>query len=175
MPAVGRRNRHLPSSAWRGRSIAGSATVRATTTDRAWSCQNGPMIVETAAMGSRAVGESLSISDIDGDQTMRAVLRILVEHQLAAYETHRSRSAVLQILTPADLAEGVSKGRYGREPRAVPEPPAFEEAYARAVEGFTDELFFTFLDEVRITDLDLTITIGPHSRLRLVRLVALTG
>lgn len=45
----------------------------------------------------------------------------------------------------------------------------------RAVEAFTDELFFVFLDDVRITDLDDTLTIEPHTRLRLVRLVALTG
>ena len=133
------------------------------------------MIVETAMLGGRAVGESLTIPQVDGDRSLRSLLRILVEHELAAYQAHRSRSTVLQILTPADLAEGVETGRYGREPRAVPAAPEFDDAQARAVEAFTDELFFAFVDDVRITDLDHIITIEPGSRLRLVRLVALTG
>lgn len=133
------------------------------------------MIVETALLGSRAVGESLTISGVDGELSLRALLRILVKHELAAYEAYRSRSAVLQILTPADLAKGVDTGRYGREPRAVPAAPAFDDAYSRAVEAFTDELFFVFVDDERITDLDQIIRIEPQSRLRLVRLIALTG
>ncbi|WP_435743368.1 hypothetical protein [Microbacterium sp. PMB16] len=133
------------------------------------------MIVETAMLGSRAVGEPLTISGVDGPHSLHSLLRILVEHQLDEYEAHRSRSAVLQILTPADLVAGAETGRYGREPRAVPEAPPAETAYARAVEAFTDELFFVFLDDARITDLDHIITIEPQSRLRLVRLVALTG
>lgn len=133
------------------------------------------MIVETALLGSRAVGEELTISGVDGERSLRALLRTLVEHELAAYEAYRSRSAVLQILTPADLAIGVDTGRYGREPRAVPEAPAIDDAYARAVEAFSDELFFVFVDDVRIADLDHIITIEPQTRLRLVRLVALTG
>jgi hypothetical protein len=133
------------------------------------------MIVETALLGTRAVGESVTIAHVDGDRSLRSLLRVLVEHELAAYEVHRSRSSVMQILTHADLATGVETGRYGREPRAVPASPEFDEAYARAVEAFADELYFAFLDDVRITDLDHIVTIEPQSRLRLVRLVALTG
>ncbi len=133
------------------------------------------MIVETALLGSRAVGEELTISAVEGPSSLRALLRILVQHELTAYAAHRSRSAMMRILTPAELVEGVETGRYGREARALPAPPNLDAAHARAVEAFTDELFFVFLDDVRITDLDDTLTIEPHTRLRLVRLVALTG
>ncbi|MBT2485176.1 MULTISPECIES: hypothetical protein [unclassified Microbacterium] len=133
------------------------------------------MIVETATLGTRADGGSLTIPGVDGERSLRALLRHLVETELARYSEHRSRSAVLQILTPADLARGVAVGRYGREPRSLPAPPDAENALARAVEAFSDELFFAFLDDVRITGLDETLVIGPQSRLRLVRLVALTG
>lgn len=133
------------------------------------------MIVETAALGRRAVGESLSLPGIGGDLSLRALLRILVDHELTAYTGHRARSAMLRILTPADLVAGVETGRYGSEARALPAPPTLDAAHARAVEAFTDELFFAFLDDVRIIDLDDTLAIEPHTRLRLVRLVALTG
>lgn len=133
------------------------------------------MLVETAAMGRRTHGEPLAIRGIEGEYTLRALLRILVEHELAAYATHRERSATLQILTPADLVHGAETGRYGSEPRALPSAPRLEDAHARAVEAFGDQLFFAFLDDIRITDLDAPSAIGPRSRLRLVRLVALTG
>lgn len=134
-----------------------------------------PMIVETAMLGSRAVGETLTLAQFDGRRSLRGMLRTLVEQGLADYAAHRERSALLRILTPADLVAGVETGRYGHEPRNLPSAPGLDEAYARAVEAFTDELFFAFLDDVRITDLDEIVTIEPHSRLRLVRLVALTG
>ncbi|MFK3676273.1 hypothetical protein ACI2IP_00995 [Microbacterium sp. NPDC090218] len=133
------------------------------------------MIVETATLGSRAVGETLTLAQVDGERSLRGMLRILVEQGLADYEAHRERSALLRILTPADLVAGAETGRYGREPRILPSAPGLDEAHARAVEAFTDELFFAFLDDVRITDLDDIVTIEPRSRLRLVRLVALTG
>ncbi|GAA1208436.1 hypothetical protein F6W70_14650 [Microbacterium maritypicum] len=133
------------------------------------------MIVETATLGSRAVGETLTIHELDGRRSLRALLRPLVAQGLAAYDAHRSRSALLQILTPVDLIEGAETGRYGREPRALPAAPTLDAAHARAVEAFADELFLAFLDDLRITDLDDIVTIEPHSRLRLVRLVALTG
>lgn len=133
------------------------------------------MIVETATLGSRAVGETLILAQVDGQRSLRGILRTLVEQGLADYEAHRERSALLRILTPADLVAGVETGRYGREPRMLPEAPGLDEAHGRAVEAFGDELFFAFLDDVRITDLDDIVMIEPHSRLRLVRLVALTG
>lgn len=133
------------------------------------------MIVETATLGSRVVGDVLTVSELDGRHSLRSLLRPLVEQGLAAYEAHRSRSNLLQILTPVDLVEGAETGRYGREPRVLPSAPSSEAAYARAVEAFDDELFFAFLDDVRITDLDEIVMIEPLSRLRLVRLVALTG
>ncbi|WP_217183114.1 hypothetical protein [Streptomyces sp. AC495_CC817] len=133
------------------------------------------MIVESAAPGRGALGEPLTLPGISGEHTLRSLLRILVEHEVGLYSAHRARSATLQILTPVDLVRGADTGRYGHETRPLPAAPGVEIAYARAVEAFDDELYFVFLDGVRIHALDDIIAIEPHSRLRLVRLVALTG
>lgn len=133
------------------------------------------MIVESTAPGRGALGDPLTLPGISGEHSLRALLRTLVEHEVGLYAAHRERSATLQILTPADLVSGVETGRYGQEPRALPAAPGIDGAHARAVEAFDDGLFFVFLDDVRIHALDDIIVIEPHSRLRLVRLVALTG
>ncbi|PRB05932.1 MULTISPECIES: hypothetical protein [unclassified Microbacterium] len=133
------------------------------------------MIVESTAPGRGAFGEPVTLLGISGEHSLRSLLRFLVEHEVGLYVAHRERSATLQILTPADLVKGVETGRYGHEPRALPASPVIDGAYARAVEAFDDELYFVFLDDVRIHALDDIIVVEPHSRLRLVRLVALTG
>lgn len=79
------------------------------------------------------------------------------------------------MLTPADLARGVDTGAYGREARGVAAPPSEAEAIERAVEAFTDGLFFAFIDDIQVKTLDSPITARPDSTLRLLRLVALAG
>ncbi len=107
--------------------------------------------------------------------SLRDLLVLLVRHELADYEQRRAASRTLRALTPADLARGVDTGTYGREVRGAAAPPSEAQAVERAVEAFTDGLFFAFVDGVQIEQLDTPVTAGPDSTLRLLRLVALAG
>ena len=117
----------------------------------------------------------MEISDIEGAFRLRDLLQILIEGELAAYSEHRAASELLRVLTPSDIAIGFDTGSFARETRTIPAAPTPERAHARAEEAFGDGLFFVFVDDARIEDLDQTIEVGPLSRIRLVRLVALTG
>lgn len=133
------------------------------------------MIVETRVVGERA-GQDDHVVAVPSDVgTLRALVEMLVRHELAAYEQRRAASRTLRVLTPAELARGVESGRYGAEQRAVPAAPTLSEAFTRAEEAFTDGLYFAFLDDVQIEGLDDLLVIRSDSRLRLVRLVALAG
>ncbi|GAB3862708.1 hypothetical protein GCM10028801_28750 [Nocardioides maradonensis] len=132
------------------------------------------MIVETKVVGTKET-ESLSVSMPAAIGTLRDLLAALVRHELASYEQRRTASRTLRVLTPADLARGVDTGAYGRESRAVAAPPPEAEAIERAVEAFTDGLFFVFVDDRQVEELDAPVAIRPESTLRLVRLVALAG
>lgn len=132
------------------------------------------MLVQTKIVGSRDT-ESLDLAAPAALGSLRDLLAVLVRHELAAYEQRRTASKTLRVLTPADLVRGVETGTYGRERRAVPAPPAEPEAIARAEEAFADGLFFVFLDDVQIEDLDHPLQVRPDSTVRLVRLVALAG
>jgi hypothetical protein len=108
-------------------------------------------------------------------ESLRDLLAVLVRHELASYERRRAASKALRVLTPADLARGVDTGRYGAQARAVPAPPSEPRAVERACEAFTDGLFFVFVDDAQVEDLDAPLTLSDDSTLRLVRLVALAG
>ncbi|TIC89180.1 hypothetical protein E8D34_01395 [Nocardioides sp. GY 10113] len=132
------------------------------------------MMVETKVVGAQET-EVVEIPVPADATTLRALLAILVRHELAGYRARRGASRTLQVLTPADLARGAADGSYGRERRATPEPPPEAEAVARAQEAYTDGLYFVFLDGVQVEALDEPLTVRPESSLRLVRLVALAG
>lgn len=133
------------------------------------------MIVETAQLGARAGDVRTEIPDIEGEFRLRDLLCILIEHEVAAYSAHRAASEMLRVLTPSDIAIGFDTGSFTRETRTIPAAPTVARAHARAEEAFGDGLFFAFVDDVRIEDLDQIVALGPLSRIRLVRLVALTG
>ena len=132
------------------------------------------MIVETKVVGSGET-ESYDVALPDDARTLRGILAVLVRRGLADYEQRRAASRTLQILTPADLARGVDTGSYGRESRAFPAAPPEPVAQERALEAFGDGLFFAFVDDVQVEDLDAPLSVSPESTLRLVRLVALAG
>lgn len=137
-------------------------------------CQSWVVIVETKVVGTKDT-ESLRVSMPADIGSLRDLISALVRHELASYEQRRTASRTLRVLTPADLARGVDTGAYGRENRAVAAPPPEAKAIDRAVEAFTDGLFFVFIDDVQIEELDAPVVIHPESTLRLVRLVALAG
>jgi hypothetical protein len=132
------------------------------------------VIIETKVVGSKD-SESTHITLPTGVGSLRDLLTVLVRHELAAHEERRTASRTLRVLTPADLARGVDDGVYGREKRAAAAPPPESEAVTRAVEAFTDGLYFVFIDDVQVDDLNEPLTLRPDSTLRLVRLVALAG
>lgn len=132
------------------------------------------MIVETKVAGSTDT-ESLSVSLTAEPGSLRDLLSALVRHELAAYEERRTVSQTLRVLTPADLARGVDAGVYGREKRAFAAPPSEADAIARAVGAFTDGLFFVFVDDVQVEELEAPVVVRPNSKVRLIRLVALAG
>lgn len=132
------------------------------------------MLVESKIAGSAAT-QTRDVPVPEASSTLRDVLAVLVRHELAQYERRRQSSQMLRILTPADLARGVDTGVYGREARALAAPVSEQEAIARAVEAFSDGLFFVFCDQRQIEDLDALIDPGAVGTMRLVRLVALAG
>jgi hypothetical protein len=133
------------------------------------------MIVEARVVGRPKDIESRDVAVEPGSHALRTVLRQLVEAEVTAFAGRRHEQSLLRILTPADLVRGVESGRYAAEPRPAQAAPDVDAAWRRTVEAFDDGLFFVFVDGHQVGELETVVTIGPGTRLRLVRLVALAG
>lgn len=133
------------------------------------------MIVEARVVGRPQEIEDRTVRIEPGEHPLRALIEALVADELDGFAQRQRERSLLRILTPADLARGVDTGRYGAEPLASQAAPPLTAAVARAIEAFEDGLYFVFVGDQQVESLDATVTIGPQTRLRLVRLVALAG
>lgn len=133
------------------------------------------MIVEARVVGRPRDIEDRTVGMEHGQHPLREVVEALVADEVGAFAERQRERSLLRILTPADLARGVDIGRYGAEPRPAQVAPLLSDAVARAMEAFEDGLYFVFVDDQQVESLDAVVTVGPDTRLRLVRLVALAG
>ncbi len=133
------------------------------------------MFVEVKVLGSAAETVDRQFTAPAADTTLRALLGELVAAEVSDYEGRRAQQRMLQVLTDHDVAAGTRAGKILSGGRDLPAAPPLDVALARAVEAFRDGLFLAVLDGTQLDDLDARLTIGPASRLRLIRLVALAG
>ena len=133
------------------------------------------MFIEVKVVGSPAEIVDREFTPPGADTTLRALLGELVAAEVADYEQRRTQQQLLHVLTDRDIAAGAAAGKIASGGRNVPAAPPVVVALARAVEAFGDGLFLAVLDGAQLNDLDAPVTVGPASRLRLVRLVALAG
>jgi hypothetical protein len=135
------------------------------------------MFVEARTIGQRDATlqpREFDLSDLR-HPTLRELIGRVVREELAAYDASQQQRALLRVLSPADLARGAETGRYAAEPRERQTLPSPDEAVATALQAFQDELFVVFVDDRQVEDLDALLTVGPGTRLRFLRLVALAG
>ncbi len=133
------------------------------------------MFVEVKVLGSPAETVDREFAPPAADTTLRALLAELVGAEVAGYERRRAQQRLLHVLTDRDIAAGTRAGKIVSGGREVPSAPPVDVALTRAVEAFGDGLFLAALDGAQLEDLDAPVTVGPTSRLRLIRLVALAG
>lgn len=133
------------------------------------------MYVEARVVGKPQELEDRVVAVPAGTSTLRELIATLVRDELASFSQRQREKSLLRVLTPADLVRGHDSGKFAAEPQAAQEAPAFDTAYDRALEAFTDGLYFVFVDDEQLESLDAPVTVRESSRMRLVRLVALAG
>ena len=122
---------------------------------------------------------TMGASHLDGvDLRLRDLLAYLVRDEVAAFEQRRQERRLLRVLSPDQLQQAASSGKIVTV--------EFDEAQARgkadedaavavALQAFEDGLYFVFLDEMQLEDLDAPAPVRDGSKLTFIRLVALAG
>ena len=133
------------------------------------------VFVEVKVVGQPTHTVDREMAAEHGATTLRVLLSELVAGEVAGYAARRADQRLLHVLTAGEVAAAQRSGSVRSGGRTVAAPPRVEDAIARALQAFTDGLVHVFLDGKPVEDLDAALTVGPGTRLRLLRLVALAG
>lgn len=110
-----------------------------------------------------------------GRITLRDLLTQVVRAEVAAFRQRREERRLTQVLSREQIEAGAARGKVemgGREAEPDVDP---DEAVETALLAFQDGLFYVFVDDEQITDLDTEVRLRPQSRMLFLRLVALAG
>ena len=109
--------------------------------------------------------------------TLRQLIVQVVTAQVQAFNVRQTDRQVLRVLTESAIAEGRLTGKFDmgdHELQSIDEAVAIE----TALQSFADGLYFVFVDEKQIEQIDTPITLktgSQNSHIMFVRLVALAG
>ncbi len=108
--------------------------------------------------------------------TVRDLIETVVRSEVAAFQTRQEARAVLQTLSPAQIAEGVAKGKIdsGGDPDARQAVDA-DESVAVALQAFEDGLYYVLINDDQKANLGDTFPVTADTRVTFLRLVALAG
>jgi len=107
--------------------------------------------------------------------TLRELLTRIVLEEVEAFRTRQEQRRLNRILTKAEIAQAVERGKVdmgGRDLQQEIEPQA---AVDNALQAFEDGLYFVFIDDEQQQELDKEVYLQPNSEVMFLRLVPLVG
>lgn len=135
------------------------------------------MLVEVKVVGSRrAAVEPRMVDDApQGSVSLQQIIEHVVRDEVAAYNGREEDRRLVRALSRDDIAAGARGGKVDAGGRVTTGPADADAAVATAIEAFSDGLYFAFVDDQQVSELNDTVVIGADTRLRFVRLVPLAG
>lgn len=110
-----------------------------------------------------------------GTVTLRELLAHVVRQEVEAFRERREARRLTQVLSREQIEQSALSGQVrmgGREDEPDVDP---EQAVETALLAFQDGLYYVFVDEQQVTELDAPVPLRAASRLMFLRLVALAG
>ena len=135
--------------------------------------------VESGLVGSKKLDfapfalEPFEESSGSDDFRVRHLIAKLVHESVRDFHL-KEREGAFKLLTAESLAAGLATGKIGR-PRDEAQQVDVDGAVGNALQAFEDGLYLLFVDNVQKTTLDERVTLAVDSRVRLIRLTALSG
>ena len=106
---------------------------------------------------------------------LRELIADLVRTEVRDYNVREHRQRLIRVLTPDEIERGAAAGKIDSGGRETTGPARADDAVATALQAFEDGLYFVFVDDVQVEDLEATVAVREDTRGRCVRLVALAG
>jgi hypothetical protein len=107
--------------------------------------------------------------------SLRSLLTHIVFAEVSAFEARQSEQRLLRILSPEQIQLGVEQGKVDLGGSELDRKVEAQAAVEVALQAFEDGLYFVFVDDNQIEDLNTTVVLKPASQLLFLRLVPLVG
>ena len=115
--------------------------------------------------------EAIEIEQI----SLRSLLTHIVRAEVSAFETRQSQRRLLRILSPEQIQLGLEQGKVESGGSELDQKVEVDAAVEVALQAFEDGLYFVFVDDEQIEELDAIAPLKPNSQLLFLRLVPLVG
>ncbi len=111
----------------------------------------------------------------DGEMTLRSLLTHIVQAEVTAFEARQSQRRLLTVLSPDQIQLGVEHGKIDAGGSELDQAVDSQTAVDNALQAFVDGLYFVFLEDEQIEDLETRVRLKARSQLLFLRLVPLVG
>jgi hypothetical protein len=114
----------------------------------------------------------------DGVLRLRDLLAYVVRDEVAAFEQRREERRLIRVLSPEQIQEAATTGKIisvAFDEAQTHSPVDADAAIRVALQAFEDGLYFVFVDDKQLEDLDAPALVRDGSKLTFIRLVALAG
>ncbi len=106
---------------------------------------------------------------------LRDLITSIVIEEVQGFQKRQEERRLARVLSRAEIAQGVEKGKVDSGERDPGKPVDADEAVATALQAFEDGLYYVFIDDVQQTNLNSEVYLKPKSKVLFIRLVALAG
>lgn len=120
--------------------------------------------------------EPLELNEgLDENSVLTDLITAVVKQQVMSFNEKRDDGNLLKYLSKEEIKTGEKIGKIGFGEIYNKEKADEQKAVDDALLGFTDGLYFVFINEKKIETLDTPINIKANDKLMFIRLIALTG
>lgn len=107
--------------------------------------------------------------------TLRQLITRIVRQEVAAFRQRHERRKLERVLAPAEIEQGLTRGRVESGGRTDRQEVDDDSAVATALQAFEDGLYLVILDGEELRELDQEVFVLSDSQLTFLRLVMLAG
>jgi hypothetical protein len=133
------------------------------------------LTVQTKIVGRRGILASWEIEGNLAASSLRDLIQVLVEREVAAFRERQEERKLARVMTNEQILTAAETGRISMGGDDLAQSVDAADAVEAALTAFRDGLYFVFIDDVQVENLDAVVRPGPASQLLFLRLVPLVG
>lgn len=106
---------------------------------------------------------------------LRDLITKVVLEEVSAFQQRQEERRLARIMTKGEIEQALVKGKVDLGERDLKQKVDPDSAVETALQAFEDGLYYVFVEDEQIQNLDSEILLQPNTRVSFIRLVALAG